>query len=124
MWRVAAMQEDALFVMRAWGFRPHSEVTWVKKTVHGKPHFGMGHVVRASHEVCLIGMRGRTLHPAVKNVRSVFEGLVREHSEKPEAFYGLVEALYPEQTKLELFARRTRAGWHQRGDQLGILDET
>ena len=43
----------------------------------------------------------------------------RRHSSKPEAQYDLAEAL-AEGPYLELFARRARAGWDARGDQLGL----
>jgi N6-adenosine-specific RNA methylase IME4 len=122
MWRVSAMLEEALFVCRAWGFRPYGEIVWVKETRSGKPHFGMGHVVRAAHESCLIGVRGKRIAPVHMNERSVFRGIVREHSEKPDQFYNLIERMYPDAVKCELFARRMREGWCQEGNQLGILN--
>lgn len=126
MWRVAALQADALKVIDVWGFEPpQREVIWLKKTVNGNRWFGMGRVVRAEHEVCLIATRGR---PKVKNhsVRSTFvtevdfEGLsatVGRHSEKPEEFYAIVETLY-DGPYVELFARRQRPGWTCLGDEM------
>jgi N6-adenosine-specific RNA methylase IME4 len=72
LWRVASMQEEALKVMRAWGFTPKSEIVWLKKTTGGKRWFGMGRTVRMEHEVCLIGSRGR---PPIlsRSIRSCFE---------------------------------------------------
>jgi len=122
LWRVAAMQDEALFVCKAWGFRPYSEITWVKMTKHDKMHMGMGHVVRAAHESCLIGVRGRRLPPATLAERSVLIAKTGEHSEKPQDFYELVDRLYPDAIKHEMFARRTRPGWQQTGNQLGRLD--
>jgi N6-adenosine-specific RNA methylase IME4 len=43
----------------------------------------------------------------------------RRHSSKPESQYELAEALVAG-PYLELFARRARAGWDARGDQLGL----
>lgn len=116
LWRVSAMQEEALFVARAWGFTIKSEIVWEKVTKHGKPHFGMGRYVRASHETALIGVRGR-VKVNDRAVRSRFAAAVGEHSEKPEAFYDLVERLSPG-PYVELFARRHRKGWRCLGDQL------
>jgi N6-adenosine-specific RNA methylase IME4 len=123
-WRVAAMQRDALDVIDAWGFDPpQREIVWLKKTVNGNRFFGMGHVVRAEHEICLIAMQG---HPVVKNhsVRSTFvtdfEGLsnpVGRHSQKPERFYDIIETLY-DGPYCELFARRQRPGWTCVGDEV------
>lgn len=120
LWRLSSMLEEALVVARAWGFRPHSELVWQKLTSGGKAHFGMGRILRGSHEACLIATRGKA-PPAVRNVRSVFEAPVGAHSEKPDAFYDLVTTLYPRSPRYELFARRVRPGWQQHGKELGKL---
>lgn len=116
LWRVSAMPDEALTVCRMWGFKPKSEIVWVKLTKRGLIHFGMGRTVRLSHETCLIGQRG---HPErlAKNVRSVFEAPYTRHSGKPEAFYEIVESLSPG-PYLELFARSRREGWTSIGDEL------
>ena len=116
LWRVASMQEEALRVVRAWGFVPKSEVVWKKLTRKGNRHFGMGRSVRMEHESCIIATRGKPLRMA-DNIRSVFEAPVGVHSEKPETFYtDIVERLYPG-PYVELFARRSRPGWIVLGDQ-------
>lgn len=116
LWRVAAMQEEALRICRAWGFEPKTELVWVKTTKTGKRHFGMGRHLRASHESCIVATRGRP-KPLVHNVRSVFEAPVGRHSAKPDAFYDLVEAFAPG-PYVELFARRHRPGWTCFGNEL------
>ena len=115
-WRVAAMQQEALTVVKAWGFTVKSEIVWRKLTKHGKEHFGMGRYVRASHEVCLVCTRGR---PKIKSrsERSVFSAPVGRHSEKPSAFFSLVERL-SDGPYVEIFARRHRPGWTCLGDQV------
>lgn len=136
LWRVASMQEEALRVMKAWGFRQKAEIVWRKLTKTGKRHFGMGRTVRMEHEVCLVGSRGR---PPIlsKSVRSMFDTEIwidedpetgepigefaapyERHSKKPPIFYEIVEQLSPA-PRLELFARETRAGWTSIGDELG-----
>lgn len=129
LWRVASMQEEALRVMRAWGFTPKTEIVWIKTTKGSdvphdldeprpgdKLHFGMGRTVRMSHEVCLVGVRGK---PRVlsHSVRSVFFAPFQRHSEKPEVFSEIVESLSPG-PYLELFARRVRPGWTCVGDEV------
>jgi len=115
-WRVASQVEEAYRVVRAWGFLPKSEIVWRKLTKHGKPHFGMGRIVRASHEVCVVATRGKPV-PKVLHVRSVFEAPVGRHSEKPEVFYDRVEELF-DGPYLELFARRRRPGRTCLGDEV------
>jgi N6-adenosine-specific RNA methylase IME4 len=132
LWRVGAMQEEALRVMRAWGYVPKSEVVWVKTQEPPKPFldshrldlpsarlaFGMGRYVRYAHEVCLIGARGKAA--AMINdhaVTSVFFAERQEHSRKPEDFYDIVESL-ASGPYCELFARRARKGWTCKGIEL------
>ncbi len=124
MWRCAAMQVEALSVMQAWGFVPKSEIVWIKLTrgapAKGEPkklHFGMGRYVRASHEVCLLGVRGR-VEVDDHAVRSVFAAPVQEHSRKPDDIYAIAERLVPGGPYVELFGRRTRPGWTVLGNQL------
>jgi N6-adenosine-specific RNA methylase IME4 len=117
LWRVAAMQSEAILVLHAWGFQLKSELVWVKTTTNGKRAFGMGHYVRASHETCLIGVRG-SVQVADRSVRSVFEAPVGRHSAKPDAIYEIAERLVPGGPYAELFARRRRPGWMQHGNQL------
>ena len=116
LWRVASMQQEALDVVRAWGFVVKTELVWVKRTKTGKRHFGMGRTLRAEHETCLVATRGT---PTVisKSIRSVFEAPVGRHSEKPDEFYALVEQLCAGPYH-ELFARRRRPGWTHEGNQL------
>lgn len=123
LWRVAVLQADALLVVRMWGFTLKTELVWLKKTVNGNRWFGLGHTLRAEHEVCLVATRGR---PQVLNhsTRSTFvtdfEGLsavAGRHSEKPSEFYAIVEALF-EGPRVELFARRQRPNWTCLGDEL------
>ena len=115
LWRVAAMQQEALDVVRAWGFTLKSEIAWIKLTSTGKQWFGMGRSVRAAHETCLIAMKGRPPRKSA-SVRSTFQAPVGRHSEKPELFYHLVKQLY-DGPYVELFSRRQRQGWTCLGDE-------
>jgi len=116
LWRVASMQREALDVAEAWGFTPKTELVWKKITKTGKRWFGMGHYLRAEHEVCLVCVRGQ-VKPALRNVRTMFEAPAGRHSAKPDAFYEIVEKLVPGGPYVELFARRQRPGWACLGDE-------
>ena len=124
LWRVAAMQEEALSVVRAWGFVPKAEMVWEKLTKTGKPWMGMGHYVRASHETAIIATRGR-FHVRDRSIRSRFSARVPVddngryiHSAKPEDFRELVEAMSAG-PYVELFGRKWREGWTVLGDEVG-----
>lgn len=118
LWRVASMQEEALMVMRSWGFTLKTEIVWEKTTKKsGLDHFGMGRIVRASHETCLVGVRG---NPKVRDrsVRSRFSAPVGRHSEKPEFFYRDVVERLSRGPYVEMFARKRREGWTTLGDEV------
>jgi len=116
LWRVASMQAEALAVVDAWDFTVKTELIWKKTTTRGRRFFGMGRTVRAEHETCLIATSGRPITKD-KSIRSIFEAPVRRHSEKPDAFYELVERLR-DGPFCEIFARRHRPGWTCLGDEL------
>lgn len=136
LWRLSSMVEDALRVAEYWGFRPVSEVVWVKRTKLDKLWFGMGRTVRNAHETAMICARGRTSH-LVKSraVRSVFEAPVPTiggdyiHSAKPDEFF--TDVIHPliggpvdGGPCVELFARRRRNDWDQFGNELPPLAAT
>ncbi len=123
LWRVASMQEEALRVMRAWGFgAPKSEIAWVKLCADGdpsRPRMGMGHYTRNAHEVCLIGAKGRGASLVRdRGVPSVIQAPRGAHSEKPAAFYEAVDRLRGDAPAVELFARRQWPNWVCLGDEM------
>lgn len=120
LWRVASMQEEAIQVCKTWGFKPYTEMVWQKRTAKGKKWFGMGRMLRNSHESVLIGLR--SFRPPQKSfsIRSTFDAPYTGHSQKPEEFYDLVEEML-DGPYLELFARRQRKGWTCIGKELDNL---
>ena len=46
----------------------------------------------------------------------------REHSRKPDEAYELIERMYPDLPRIELFARQARPGWDAMGERGGIAD--
>jgi len=105
-WATAPKLLDALRVLKEWGFEYKSQAVWDKETV------GMGYWVRGQHEVLLIATKG-TMPPPHESVRypSVRREKRKEHSEKPDWAYDMVEKYYPNTPKIELFARKSRPGW-------------
>ena len=101
---------EASRVLYAWGFEPKTLLTWRKNRV------GVGDWLRGVTEHAILATKG---HPVMMGPipSTYFEADVGEHSEKPQAFYDLVEAHCPG-TKVELFARKPRDGWAQFGAEL------
>ncbi len=119
LWRVAAMQYEAICVAEKWGFLVKSEIVWAKQTPTGKRWFGMGRSVRMEHEVCLIATRGRPQRKSA-SVRSILEAVNHGHSQKPHEMYEIIESLY-DGPYVELFARDVtspRPRWTYKGDQV------
>ena len=77
--------------------------------------FGTGYILRSAAEFFLIGTVGSP-KSAVHNVRNLIVAPVRAHSQKPDEMYSMLERMFPNARKCELFAR-TRRG----GGQLGVM---
>lgn len=121
LWATAPLLPEAIRVMSAWGFTYKSTIAWRKMTRNGKPAVGPGYIARTMHENVLIGAIGSPEYR--KALPSVFGGLRREHSRKPNEFYDLVDRFCsPHARKLDLFSRQTRPGWISWGDQATKFD--
>lgn len=81
--------------------------------------FYMGRIFRQTHELCLIGTRGK-VSPMLKDKsqRSVSFGAVEKHSKKPEHLQDRLDIMYPSAKKIEIFARRDRVGWTCVGNEI------
>jgi len=120
LWATHPMLPQQIEVVAAWGFRFVTSGVWVKRTINGKLNFGTGYRLRCSSEPFLIATNG---NPATaRNVRTVIEGPIREHSRKPEEAFAAAEALVGDVAKLELFSRQSRPGWSTWGDEAGKFD--
>jgi len=77
---------------------------------------GIGHYLRGQHELLLFGVRGKFigLEPAES---LLLAPRTREHSEKPEASYEVIEQVSPG-PRLEMFARKRREGWTSWGREI------
>lgn len=109
LWTTNAHLRESFEVAEAWGFTYKTTLTWVK------PRMGTGDWLRGRTEHCLLCVRGKPTI-TLTNQTTGLEAPAGRHSEKPEAFYELVEAMCPG-GKVELFARRKRKGWHQHGNE-------
>lgn len=119
LWAISSMLPEALDVMRAWGFVFKSELVWRKTTRRGKVRVGPGYRIRTMHEPVLLGVLGNPKH---KPFPSLFDGLAREHSRKPDEFYALCEKHYPARWSVDLFSRQNRPGWDAWGFEAGKFD--
>ena len=89
-------------------------------------NFFMGRTFRQTHEVVLIGTRGKcSKFVQDKSQRSVhIYPAMKKHSEKPEELQNRLEKIFPSFSKrLELFARRQRTNWTCVGNELPPHDD-
>lgn len=115
LWCSASLMQEALDVIKAWGFTYKTQAIWDKKFA------GQGVYFRLQHEVLMIATRGQLPQvPPSSCPASVFASPREEHSRKPECSYELIEQMYPELNKIELFCRgNPRAGWAGWGNECG-----
>lgn len=100
LWTTVTHVEEALEVMKAWGFEYKSQAVWDKQIM------GSGHWFRGQHELLFLGVRGDVSPPPQEvRRRSVFNEKRGEHSEKPASVRRYIEQAHPEAKKLEMFAR-------------------
>jgi N6-adenosine-specific RNA methylase IME4 len=113
LWTPNAKLGEAMAVVGAWGFVYRTNMAWVKDRI------GMGYRFRQRHELLLFATRGNPpLLPSHARPDSVLEAPRREHSRKPDEVYALLETMYPDVPRLELFARARRTGWAAWGDEV------
>ena len=114
LWTTSPKLAESIEVLPAWGFGYRTCAVWVKASV------GMGYYFRQRHELLLVGARGKMAPPAPADRRdSVFEAPRTKHSEKPAAVHEWIEQAYADEPKVELFARKPRAGWAVWGNEVG-----
>jgi N6-adenosine-specific RNA methylase IME4 len=119
LWVPNALLPEGLEVMEEWGFKYKTNIIWHKVRKDGGPDGrGVGFYFRNTTEMLLFGIRGhmRTLAPGRRQV-NVIRTMKREHSRKPDEAYDVIEACSPG-PYLELFARGTRSGWSQWGNEV------
>lgn len=110
LWTTNNHIEHAHGIVRGWGFEPKTVLTWVKNV------FGVGGYYRNSTEHIVFAVRG-TLPTQRKDVATHFKAPRGRHSEKPAAFYDMVESMSPG-PYLDVFARKQRMGWDVAGNEV------
>jgi len=137
LWGTPPAYQDALDVIKAWGFVYKTwGFLWVKyyptkakdittenlilgddNLLH-KPTFGMGSYTRGNPEPCLLAVRGTGMTPVRNDISNLIFAPRERHSKKPDEARRRIELLYPEKKRIELFARQRYKGWHSWGDEV------
>ena len=117
VWTVDEFLHDTEKMMLDMGYKLHARLIWDKENGVA-PAF----TVRYSHEYLLWFYKpGKMLKPC-QDMRGKYTTVMREkstrHSKKPEVAYEMLESVFPDSKKLEMFARNQRDGWDCFGNEV------
>lgn len=120
LWATFPQMQEALEVIKAWGFTYKTlGFSWLKTNKDGSPFFGVGYYAKSNQEVCLLAVKGKA-HSLVKSnkVSSVVITGRTKHSEKPAVVRQKIIQLFGDLPRIELFARQKTKGWDVFGNEV------
>ncbi len=114
MWTTGPQLDRSIEVGKAWGF-VYKTVAFIWNKLRVNP----GHYTMSQCEMVLVFKRGRIPQPrGARNVRQIVSEKRTRHSAKPSEVRNRIEQMFPEQAKIELFAREKVGGWDAWGDEI------
>lgn len=111
LWCLSQHMDWGYRVARAWGFEPLQTLTWCK------PGMGAGRFQCNTEHVLVCRKGSRHGNPFGMTGGTYFTWGRGRHSEKPAAFFDLVQRCSPG-PYLEMFARAPRLGWSVWGNEV------
>jgi N6-adenosine-specific RNA methylase IME4 len=104
--------KESFQVIDAWGFEYKTSFVW------DKVKHNMGHYNSVRHEFLLVCTKG-SCTPDVQKLFDSVQTIERtKHSEKPEEFRKIIDTIYPNGKRIELFSRKKVDGWESFGNEL------
>ena len=116
LWTIDKYLFEAQQIAEKLGYKLHARMIWNKVT--GIP---AAFTIRYGHEYLLYMYKGKLLPVASDErgkIHSVFTEQVKRHSQKPQKAYEIIERLYPDASRIELYARNHRNGWDCWGNEI------
>ena len=126
MWATWPKLEEAIALMRNWGFIYKTVFTvWVKQNRKSdRLAIGAGCYTRANTEFLLLGTRGHIVrYQQNDNFVGVYVSHKSRHSEKPLAIHDMIFDRFGDLPRIELFARCRQRGWDAWGNECGTQTE-
>lgn len=107
LWATSPHLDQAIELGKAWGFQ------WATVAfVWDKQRVNPGFYTMSQCELCLVFKHGRIPRPrGARNVRQLVAAPRTDHSAKPEEVRQRINQMFPDQKKIELFARTSVLGW-------------
>jgi N6-adenosine-specific RNA methylase IME4 len=113
LWATFPLLPDALEVVKAWGFKYKTAIVWDKE----RSNFGNYH--DASAELLIVATCGSCTPDASDRISQVQRKASQRHSAKPEHFRRLIDLLYTDGARVELFRRGDAPqGWAVWGNEV------
>lgn len=120
MWSTDAHLQEAIELMKAWGFKYVTVAfVWAKTSSNGNVLSNLGAWTMKNCEICLFGTKGKMLqYKRANNVKQLFFAERTKHSKKPDCMYDFINQLFGDIPKIELFARQQVDGWDCWGNEV------
>ena len=116
LWTIEKYLFEAENIAKKLGYKLHARMVWDK--INGIP---AAFTIRYGHEYLRYMYKGK-FTPVAKEYRgkyhSVFREKVTKHSKKPLIAYEMIENLYPNSQRLEMYARNERRDWDCWGNEV------
>lgn len=111
MWTTGPHLANSIELGEAWGFEYKTVAFVWDKQIHNP-----GRYTLSQTEFVLVFKKGRIPTPrGARNIRQLLSIKRSKHSEKPEFVIDGITKMFPEQKKIELFARKNYLGWDNWG---------
>ena len=111
MWATNPHLDQAIDLGKSWGFA-WATVAFVWDKIRVNPGF----YTMSQCELCLVFKRGKIPNPrGARNVRQFVQSRRTTHSTKPCDVRLRIDEMFPDQRKIELFARARVSGWNAWG---------
>ena len=107
MWATNPHLDQAIELGKFWGFEYRTVIFVWNKMVHNPGKYNLSYC-----ELCLLFKRGRIPTPrGARNTKQLINAPRGGHSEKPTEAARNIEQMFPDQNRIELFAREQHPGW-------------
>lgn len=107
MWVTNPHLDQGIELGKSWGFEYRTVAFVWDKMVHNPGKYTMSYC-----ELCLVFKRGRIPTPrGSRNEKQLVRSPRGDHSAKPAEIRRAIERMFPQQEKIELFAREVPNGW-------------
>lgn len=111
LWTTGPQLSNSIELGQTWGFEYKTVAFVWDKMVHNP-----GRYTLSQTEFCLVFKKGKIPSPrGARNIKQLVSVPRGGHSEKPNAVIEGITKMFPEQDKIELFARRNYFGWDNWG---------